>query len=566
MNGISMTWHPSSLSADDNAPACCCARETRTRQPASGRVKFATVVCGRVIGLWLRRRLGGRSINVFENFRRAPAQQRISYLLAQSHRIAAPLLFAQNFRSIRVRHNCSQLQLAVGHLCKRADGNLTSATKFVQQRTLAGGRRPRCVIVEERQVLAHGNIALPNLDAESALSGRGTHETLREHFPYPLRFAEPREAGGSQNDGVVLTLLQFAYARIHIPPQRMNHKIGPHRLQLSLTPQAASAHACALREILDAFVLDRKKYIPRIDTGGHRNQLESRRQFSRQVLQAVHREINPPFRECLFNLLGEHALSTNFGEGNIGNFVASGFDDLDLDLMTTFAKQRRDVVGLPESKLRSAGTDPEVRHQFCAPGFPPLVAFCAALLASRNPKSLRTRSITVVASFDSRAAVLSVVIGVCMILLMMPRVSASTANSCSGVIVPRRPRTRSISAWRTVSRCSCKETIVGTTSSVCKRDWNLSTSSCTMASARSASVLRSAMCDETTCCKSSMSYTKMPSSLFMSGSISRGTAISIKNMGRFLRRLRNFSPCSLRKIACGAPVELITISAFGTVS
>ena len=64
-----------------------------------------------------------------------------------------------------------------------------------------------------------------------------------------------------------------------------------------------------------------------------------------------------------------------------------------------------------------------------------------------------------------------------MILLMMPRVSASTASSCSGVIVPRRPRTRSISAWRTVSRCSCSETMVGTTSSVCSRAWNLSTSS-----------------------------------------------------------------------------------------
>ena len=36
-------------------------------------------------------------------------------------------------------------------------------------------------------------------------------------------------------------------------------------------------------------------------------------------------------------------------------------------------------------------------------------------------------------SDDSRAAVFSVVMGVCMILLMMPRVSASTASSCSGV-------------------------------------------------------------------------------------------------------------------------------------
>jgi len=70
-----------------------------------------------------------------------------------------------------------------------------------------------------------------------------------------------------------------------------------------------------------------------------------------------------------------------------------------------------------------------------------------------------------------------------------------------------------------------------------------------------------AMCEVTACCRSSMSYTKMPSSLFISGSTSRGTAMSMKNMGRFLRRLKNISPCSRLKMATGAPVEVITISA-----
>ena len=50
------------------------------------------------------------------------------------------------------------------------------------------------------------------------------------------------------------------------------------------------------------------------------------------------------------------------------------------------------------------------------------------------------------------------------------------------------------------------------------------------------------------------------------GSISRGTAMSMKNMGRFLRAWRNFSPCSLRKMAWGAPVELMMMSAQGAVS
>ena len=48
--------------------------------------------------------------------------------------------------------------------------------------------------------------------------------------------------------------------------------------------------------------------------------------------------------------------------------------------------------------------------------------------------------------------------------------------------------------------------------------------------------------------------------------MSRGTAMSMKNMGRFLRAWRNFSPCFFSKMAWGAPVELMMMSAQGTVS
>src|SRR5271166_5136899 len=429
--------------------------------------------------LRLRRRRHRRPINVLENLGCAETQQRITNTLAQSHRIAAALLFAQDFRSIRPRHNRSQAQRAAVHLGKRSDGHLASASKLVQQRALAGRRGACRRVVQKRQVLTHGNITFADLDAKRALSSRGAHETLREHFPHPLRLAKTCQSSGSQDDGVVLALLQLAHASINISPQRMNHQITSDSLQLRLPPQAAGAHARALRQRADAFVLDREEHVARINPSGDRNQLKSRRQFGGQIFQAVHREIYAALGQGLLDLFGEHALGADLGESDVGDLVSGGLDNFDLDFVAAFAQQRRDVVGLPERQLRPARSDPEERHQFCAPGFPLLAVSCsaAALRASRKPKSLRTRSTTVVASVDSRAALLSVVIGVCMILLMMPRVSASTANSCSGVIVPSRPRTRSISAWRTVSRCSCNETIVGTTSSVNKRDWNLSTSS-----------------------------------------------------------------------------------------
>ncbi len=49
--------------------------------------------------------------------------------------------------------------------------------------------------------------------------------------------------------------------------------------------------------------------------------------------------------------------------------------------------------------------------------------------------------------------------------------------------------------------------------------------------------------------------------LVTAGSTSRGTAMSMKNMGRLRRRCRKAWACSRRKMGCGAPVEVMTISA-----
>ena len=200
------------------------------------------------------------------------------------------------------------------------------------------------------------------------------------------------------------------------------------------------------------------------------------RKFCGQVFQTVHREIDAVFRQRFLNFLGEHALGADLGKGDIGDLVAGGLDDFNFDVVPALLEQRLDVVGLPERSC-----DPREPMRSRATNFPLrslrrglrrfLSSFSSSLQSpclSCRLNSRRTMSTTVVAS-GSRTAVFSVLMGVCMILLMMPRVRASTASSCSGESGPRRPRTRSISAWRMVSRWSCSETMVGTTSSVCSR-------------------------------------------------------------------------------------------------
>src|SRR5208282_5913437 len=193
----------------------------------------------------------------------------------------------------------------------------------------------------------------------------------------------------------------------------------------------------------------RAEGVARVLTFGDGGDFESWRKFGGQVFQGVHGEIDASGGEGFFNFLGKHALGANHGQSDVGDFVAGGVDDFDFDVVAARAQERGNVVGLPQGELRTARADAESGHYCRVPASFLLSGAGACLSCKLN--SLRTTSTTVVAS-DSFAAVFSVVMGVCMTLLMMPRVRASTAISCSGVRWPMRPRTRSISAWRIVSR------------------------------------------------------------------------------------------------------------------
>src|SRR5271165_4849160 len=92
----------------------------------------------------------------------------------------------------------------------------------------------------------------------------------------------------------------------------------------------------------------------------------------------MHCEIDAAFGQRILNLLGEHALGANLGESDVGDLVASGLNDLQLHFVPTRAQKRRNVVGLPESQLRSAGADPQTRHQRCTPVFSLTVASSSA--------------------------------------------------------------------------------------------------------------------------------------------------------------------------------------------
>jgi hypothetical protein len=71
----------------------------------------------------------------------------------------------------------------------------------------------------------------------------------------------------------------------------------------------------------------------------------------------MHSKIDAPGGERFFDFFREHSLGANHREGYVGNLVAGGLDDFDLDFVTSRTQNRGNVIGLPERELGAAGAD-----------------------------------------------------------------------------------------------------------------------------------------------------------------------------------------------------------------
>ncbi len=159
------------------------------------------------------------------------------------------------------------------------------------------------------------------------MSGGGGHYFRGDHLTDQLRLAQTVQAGGGENNGIVVAGFELAKASVNIAADRMNLKIRTKRLQLGLTAQAAGANVCLLRQCFDGCKLHGTKNVAWIFAGGDGGNFEIGAQFGRQIFQAVHREVNTVFDKSFFDFLGEHALGADFGERNVGDFIARGLDD-----------------------------------------------------------------------------------------------------------------------------------------------------------------------------------------------------------------------------------------------
>src|SRR5438552_15404347 len=143
-------------------------------------------------------------------------------------------------------------------------------------------------------------------------------------------------------------------------------QIRAQRFQLRFASQAAGAYSCGVRQFLNRGIFLGTERVARIFALRDGSNLKLLGEFSWEIFKTMDCQVDAAVSEGFFNLFGEHSFCADFCEGDVGDFVTSGVDDLNFYLVAVFAETSRNVIGLPERQLGTARTD--TQPQPSAPG------------------------------------------------------------------------------------------------------------------------------------------------------------------------------------------------------
>jgi hypothetical protein len=135
--------------------------------------------------------------------------------------------------------------------------------------------------------------------------------------------AEAGQAGGGENDGVVLPLVELAQARVEVAAQAGDGEVGIACMQLRLAAQAGGAHHAAGRNVLEGSVLVRDNGIERILARRDGHQRELRLHRHRHILHGMHGDVGASIEQGRFQLLDEEPLAADLGQRPVEDLVAA---------------------------------------------------------------------------------------------------------------------------------------------------------------------------------------------------------------------------------------------------
>src|ERR1700722_10558470 len=101
-------------------------------------------------------------------------------------------------------------------------------------------------------MLPSSRIAGADLNAQCSLPSCRTHDLAGDDLFYQSSFSQAVKASGSEDDGIVFSLVEFAQARIDVAAQGINLQVRANGFQLCLAAKTAGADPGALGKVFDA--------------------------------------------------------------------------------------------------------------------------------------------------------------------------------------------------------------------------------------------------------------------------------------------------------------------------
>ena len=169
-----------------------------------------------------------------------------------------------------------------------------------------------------------------------------------------LGAVETIEAGGGENQGVAIALIEFAETGVDVAADFDEGDVGTKREDLSAAAGAGGADASSGGEGVKCPVGLADPDVAGVGAFGDGSEGELGGEFGGKVFKGVNGEVDSTFFEGFLDLLNEDAFAVEVWRRNeawLLHPVAGGADDLDLGGVAGFAQGIEDVIRLPEGEL-----------------------------------------------------------------------------------------------------------------------------------------------------------------------------------------------------------------------
>src|SRR5580692_5510262 len=302
------------------------------------------------------------------------------------------------------------MQFAAYEMSPGTQRPLATALEFMQKSALCGDAGARFGVVQSDDQSLGRRVVRAGFDSKRALTDRRQHYIRIHDLRDSGSRTETVHAGNGQDNRVELAGIEFFQARIHVPAQIDSFKIGAIVAKLGLPAQTARADAGAGRKSFQAATAARNQAIARVFAPRDGPKSKARGNLRGDILHAVDREINPVFKQGVFEFLDEDSLPSRFRANllvdlrdrrRLHAIARSAYaNDLGLNAVQ-FGEAIGNMVRLPERECATARSDPQPAHSPLPP-FPPLSVsrsipnrWRRASIAPRRPRisrALRRRS------------------------------------------------------------------------------------------------------------------------------------------------------------------------------